>query len=95
LQTTSEQVISCQLTDAFHVKRSRVMDNLHILQGFHPSFNNANFQIDHNALNSLPKDGSLLDRLRSINDDTSRTSTTPSQMNENQGPDAASGEEGE
>ena len=84
--SVAEQVISRQLTDAFRVKRARVMDNLRVLQRCHPSFQNAAFQLDREALNSLPEDGSVLDQLRSINNDTS-------QMDENQGPDAAAGEE--
>ena len=90
--SVAEQVISHQLTDAFQFKRSRYMANLHVLQRCHPSFQNATFQLDEAALDSLPEDGSVLHRLHSVNDDTS---TTPGQMNENQGPDVASGEEEE
>ena len=65
------------------------MDHLHVLQRCHPAFRNATFQLDVEALNSLPEDGSVLHRLCSVNNDTS---ITPGQMNENQGPDVASGE---
>jgi hypothetical protein len=71
-----------------------MMDNVCVLQRCHPSFRNGTFQLDETALNSLPEDGSVLDRLRSINNDTSII-PIPGQMNENQGPEAASGEEEE
>jgi len=87
--SVTEQVISRQLTDAFNVRRSVLMDHLRVLQRCHPAFRNATFQLDVEALNSLPEDGSVLHRLRSVNNDTS---ITPGQMNENQGPDVASGE---
>ncbi|EIW68980.1 hypothetical protein TREMEDRAFT_62696 [Tremella mesenterica DSM 1558] len=48
----------------FQVKRSRILANLHALQRFHPDYRN--IQIDWDALNQLPINGSVLHQLRSV-----------------------------
>jgi hypothetical protein len=85
----AEQVTSRRLHDAFQVKRSRVLANLEILQKFHPTFKDPNrVQIDHDALNSLPENGSVYDRLRNITEDSIRND-----INEDQGPERAAADE--
>jgi hypothetical protein len=53
-------------SDCFHVKRERVIDNLRVLQQFHPTFRDRPDIIDYDVLNSLPEDGSVYDRLHSV-----------------------------
>src|SRR5947207_6238183 len=50
---------------SFHVKRERLIDNLRVLAQFHPWFRVPG-RIDWNSLNSLPEDGNVFHRLRSI-----------------------------
>ena len=85
----AEQVASRRLHDAFQVKRSRVLANLEILQRFHPTFKDPNrVQINHAALNSLPENGSVYDRLRNITEDS-----IPNDIDEDQGPEGAVADE--
>ena len=48
----------------FQVQRSRILANLRALQHFHPAFQN--IEIDWEALNSLPENGSVFHQLRSV-----------------------------
>ena len=50
---------------SFHVKRERLIDNLCVLCRFHPWFQTPG-RVDWNILNSLPEDGTVFHRLRSI-----------------------------
>ena len=85
----AEQVTSRQLREAFQVKRSRVLANLEILQKFHPTFKDPNrVQIDHDALNSLPENGTIYDRLRNITEDS-----ICNNIDEDQGPEGAVSDE--
>ena len=47
----------------FQVKRSRLLDNLNALCRFHPSYRQV--EINHEAIDSLPEDGSVYGDLRS------------------------------
>ena len=62
-KTTDNPLLA--FNESFHVKRERVTDNLRILARFHPWFRVPD-RIDWNLLNSLPENGSVFDRLRSI-----------------------------
>ena len=52
----------------FQVQRSRILANLQALQHFHPAFQN--IEIDWEALNSLPENGSVFDQQRSVDLET-------------------------
>ncbi|RXK41331.1 hypothetical protein M231_01481 [Tremella mesenterica] len=54
----------------FQVSRTRLLDNLHALRRFHPCY--SSIEIDHEALASLPENGSVFDLLRST---TTRNTT--------------------
>jgi len=83
--STAADLVSRQIKDAFRVKRARVVSNLQILQLYHPAFKqDSNFELDLNALNSLPEDGSVYDRLRTITHDS-----VSSGVNGMEGPNAA------
>lgn len=73
---------------SFHVNRKRMLDTLRVLEKSHPSYINQNI-IDYEAINNLPEDGSIFDRLWSVEESTIQ------RVGSDQGPQAAAGEEGE
>src|SRR5436190_1361885 len=73
---------------SFHVKRERLTDNLRVLYRFHPWFQTPG-RIDWNSLNSLPEDGTIFHRLRSIQQTEAESASDtlgPSDLNEDNDP---------
>jgi hypothetical protein len=54
----------------FQVRRAVVAEWLEYLQSHHPTFQSWHVQVDHDALNQLPEDGSVHDRIRTIEHET-------------------------
>ena len=77
-------------SDCFHVKRERLIDNIRVLQQFHPIFRGRPDLIDYDALNSLPEDVSIYDRLRNVESVTVTSGPNNSNDDNDETPNLAS-----
>ena len=74
---------------SFHVNRERLTDNLRVLARFHP-WHRVEGSIDWESLNSLPEDGTVFHRIRSIQqievEQASSDQLGPNDLNEENDP---------